>query len=318
MGNPRAGAVASVAGTSRLPGRSSPWTEAIRAFRDHLAAERALSPNTVASYLHDLDKAASFFLANSRGCPAAVTRRDVHDCVAHLGGQGLKPRSVARALSALKTFYKFVVAEGALGADPTEDVEGPRIGRPLPKAIGKNAAARILESVDLGKPAGIRDRAILETLYGSGLRVSEVIGLRPGDVSFAEQLVRVKGKGNKERMVPLGRSSISWIGRYLSEARPVHLGSRPDPGVIFLNARGGRLTRQAVWLIVKAAARASGLRISPHTLRHAFATHLVEGDVDLRTVQEMLGHADIATTQIYTSVSGERLREVHRRYHPRG
>lgn len=300
---------------SRRP--RSAWTQALDAFRDHLAAERTLSPHTVASYLHDLDRAASFLLARRRSTPAAVTRRDVHDHIADLSASGLKPRSVARALSSLKTFFKFIVAEHGLENDPTEEVEGPRIGRPLPKAIGAKAAERILEAIDVSTPGGLRDRAMLELLYGSGLRVSEVVGLRPGDLSIAERLVRVRGKGGKERLVPLGRASIGWVGRYLVEGRPRHLSARPDPGALFLNARGGRLTRQAIWLAVKAAARAAGIAISPHTLRHAFATHLVEGDVDLRTVQEMLGHADIATTQIYTAVSSERLRQVHRKYHPR-
>ncbi len=306
------------AGGNASPTEPSAWTRSLDAFRGHLSAERALSPNTVSSYAHDLDRAASFFLARRLRAPSAVTRRDVHDLVADLSSEGLRPRSVARALSSLKTFFKFVVAEEGMAVDPTEDVEGPRIGRPLPKAVGAETARRLLESVKGATPAEVRDRAILEALYGSGLRVSEVIGLRPGDLSFTEQMVRVKGKGNKERMVPLGRTSIAWMGRYLSEVRPLHLSSRPDPGVLFLNARGGPLTRQAVWLMVKRVARMAGVRMSPHTFRHAFATHLVEGDVDLRTVQEMLGHADIATTQIYTSVSAERLKQVHRKFHPRG
>ncbi len=294
------------------------WTGELEAFRAHLSAERNLSGHTVAAYMRDLDRFVVTMLGRSRRSAAEVRRPDVNDHVASLRSDGLSPRSVARALSTLRTFFKFITAEKGIAGDPTEEVEGPRVGRALPKTLRRDQMQKIMEAVDISTPNGLRDRAILESVYSSGLRVSEVIGIALADVSFEEQLLRVRGKGRKERLVPLGRLAIEWMGRYLRDARPTLLGKRPDRGAVFLNARGGALSRQAVWLMVKAAARRAGVRMSPHTLRHAFATHLVEGNVDLRSVQEMLGHANIATTQIYTSVSGERLRGVHRKFHPRG
>jgi integrase/recombinase XerD len=303
---------------SEKPAPATAWTGELAAFRDYLQAERNVSPRTVESYLRDLDRAVVFFLDRSRRASADVTRRDIQDHIAELNESGLAPRSVARALSAMKTFFRFITSERGLAADPTEDLETPRIGRPLPKSMRPERVKALLEGVATDTPGGIRDRAILETLYGSGLRVSEVIGIRLSDLSIAEGVLRVRGKGNKERLVPVGRIETEWMGRYLKEARPHLLGRRVDGGALFLNVRGKALSRQAVWLMVKASARNAGLRLSPHTLRHAFATHLVEGEVDLRSVQEMLGHASIATTQVYTHVSDKRLRDVHRRFHPRG
>ena len=294
------------------------WTRELSALRDHLAVERNLSRNTVEGYLHDLNRAVVFFISRRRRSAADVTRRDVQEHIGGLSDEMISTRSAARALSALRTFYKFTTAEKGMTSDPTEDVEGPRPRRALPKLLGRDLTAKIIESVDITRRGGIRDRSILELLYGSGLRVSEVIAVKLGDLSFDDGVLRVKGKGSKERIVPLGRSSIRWIGRYLAEERASLLGRRLDTGNLFLNVRGTGLSRQAVWLLVKASARKSGARISPHTLRHAFATHLVEADVDLRSVQEMLGHSDISTTQVYTHVSGERLRAVHKKYHPRG
>jgi integrase/recombinase XerD len=294
------------------------WERQIEAFRAHLAVERNLSPHTVASYLRDLRRAVITFLDRSRRSAGAVRTEEIHAHLAALRDDGLAPRSIARALSSLKTFFRFIVAEERLALDPTEDAEGPRAGRALPKSLHRDRMKALLDAVDLGKASGVRDRAILEILYSSGLRVSEAIAIRLADLSIVEGLVKVRGKGRKERIVPVGRIALEWVGRYLAETRPALLGRRLDRGFLFLNVRGGALTRQAVWLMVKAAARRAGLRLSPHTLRHAFATHLVEAEVDLRSVQELLGHADISTTQIYTAVSDERLKSVHKKYHPRG
>jgi integrase/recombinase XerD len=306
------------AAVSPVSGNATAWTSELAVFRDHLQAERNVSPRTVESYLRDLDRAVVFFLNRSHRSAETVTRRDIQDHIAELHESGLAPRSVARALSAMKTFFRFTTSESGRAADPTEDLETPRVGRALPKSLRSEQVKALIEAVETDTPGGIRDRAILETLYGSGLRVSEVIGILLADLSIADGVMRVRGKGNKERIVPVGRIETEWIGRYLKEARPILLGRRIDDGALFLNVRGRALTRQAVWLMVKASARKAGLRLSPHTLRHAFATHLVEGDVDLRSVQEMLGHANIATTQVYTHVSDKRLRDVHRKFHPRG
>lgn len=294
------------------------WRKELEAFRTYLEVERNLSPHTVENYIRDLSRAAVFFLEKKKRSAAAVRRSDIQEAVRELTADGLSARSVARALSAMKTFFRFVFTEFGYGEPPVEELEGPRIRPPLPRSPSVEQVERILEAVDLTKPSGIRDRAILETLYSSGLRVSEVIGLRCRDVSIDEHLLKVRGKGRKERFVPLGRCAIEWIGRYLVEVRPRFLRKRMDPGYLFLNARGGRLSRQAVWLMVKAAARNAGIKVSPHSFRHAFATHLIEGEADLRSVQEMLGHANISTTQIYTSVSRKRLKKVVEEFHPRG
>lgn len=269
--------------------------------------------------MRDLNRMAMFMMLSHRPSAAAVMRDDVNRHLVRLAETGLAKRSRARAFAAIRTFFRFTGAENNF-PDPTESLEGPDVRRSFPKSIAQNETARLIEGIDVSTPAGVRDRAILETLYGSGLRASEIIGLRLSDISFEDEVVRVRGKGSKERLVPLGRTEIDWIGRYLAEARRVFLqsGKRPDPGTLFLNHHGRSLSRQAIFDMVKAAARRAGLQVSPHTLRHAFATHLVEADVDLRSVQEMLGHSSIATTQIYTQVSGARLRTVHKRFHPRG
>lgn len=268
--------------------------------------------------MRDLNRMVVFMLGRRHRSAKNVTRRDVREYLMELREEGLSARSTARAAAALRTFYKFTSSEEGLESDPTDDLSSPRLTRPLPRSIHQNEMTRLIEMIDTSTAAGVRGRAVLETLYGSGLRASEVIGLKLSDVSMKEGLIKVRGKGGKERLVPLGGMAIQWIGKYISSGRNEHLGDTFDTGYVFLNHHGHALSRQAIWLIVKAAAKTAGIRVSPHTLRHAFATHLVEGDVDLRSVQEMLGHADISTTQIYTQVSVDRIRSVHRKYHPRG
>ena len=294
------------------------WDDEIVFFLDHLKVERNLSNHTVDAYKLDLDRVVVFMLGRRIRGAAQVTRKDVYAFMGDLNESELAEKSVARALSSLRTFYKFITSELDIKEDPTEEVSSPRVPLSLPHSPEYKQIQKLLAAIDIEKPAGIRDRAILETVYSSGLRVSEVIKVKLEDVSIQEGLVKVKGKGRKERLVPIGKEAINWIGAYLREPRTLFLKKKTDPGELFLNQRGGAMSRQAVWLMVKAAAKKAKLRMSPHSLRHAFATHLVEGEVDLRSVQEMLGHANISTTQIYTSISRKHLKKVHKKYHPRG
>jgi integrase/recombinase XerD len=219
----------------------------------------------------------------------------------------------------LKRFFQFAVREGLRGDDPAGALESPRLPRSLPKSLSEAEVESLLAAADVSTPQGVRDRAMLETLYASGLRVSELVGLKTMQVSLDMGVVRVLGKGAKERLTPLGEEAVAWIERYQREARPALLAGRKSDA-LFVTARGGPMTRQGFWTLVKRHARAAGIRapISPHTLRHAFATHLINHGADLRVVQLLLGHADISTTQIYTHVARERLKALHRRHHPRG
>lgn len=298
-------------------GKGIPWDGELAAFRAHISAERNLSRNTVDAYCRDLDRFVVSMLRMGVRTAARVSRKDVYSWLEELGSDRISGRSAARALSTIRTFFKFIAGELEIAVDPTSEIQSPKVARALPRSPEYAQVEAFLSAVDLSRPAGLRDRAILEVLYGSGLRVSEVIMLRLADISIADGTLRVFGKGRKERIVPLGRTAIEWLGRYVRDVRSGFLGRRVDTGVLFLNQKGGALSRQAVWLMVKASAKKAKMRLSPHSLRHAFATHLVEGDVDLRSVQEMLGHASIVTTQIYTSVSRRKLKEVHRKYHPR-
>ena len=297
---------------------------AVGAFTRHLAAERALSPLTVEAYAHDVGA----FLAWVRKPPEAADERDVRRWVYVLTGDlGLSSASVSRRLSALRTFYRFLVAEGLAQTDPTDGVGRPRQWRRLPKVLTPEEVARLLETPDPSTPSGLRDRALLELLYAAGLRISEALAVGIGQLDLLERWVRVLGKGGRERLVPIGAPAALALSAYLREGRP-HLAKRrssrpgaPGPGdAVFLNQRGGRLGRMGAWKRVRSHAVGAGLgeRAHPHVLRHSFATHLLEGGADLRIVQELLGHQDIGTTEIYTHVDRRRLLEMHRRMHPRG
>jgi integrase/recombinase XerD len=287
-------------------------------YADYLNFERGLSPLTVGAYGRELEKFIAFAMAKGRRDPASVGADDVRDYVFHLGDLGLAPTSVRRAQSALRTYFRFLLEEGALEGDPTEGLQAPRVARPLPKVLDAADVSALLEAPRLDSPVHWRDRAILEFLYATGVRVSELVGLRLTDLDLDEGLCTVFGKGSKERMVPLGRPACVALSRYLREVRPT-LEKGKGGGCVFLNQRGHRLSRTAVWKIVKAAARSAGIEreVSPHVLRHTFATHLLEGGADLVAVQELLGHVDISTTQIYTHLDRKYLRDMHRRYHPR-
>jgi integrase/recombinase XerD len=282
-----------------------------------LQTEQGASPNTLAAYRRDLVDFARFLerhgLALAAATPEAVVRH-----LERLRAAGRRPASLARRLSALRGFYRHLVRERGLPRDPTEHLEAPRARRPLPRALDRAAVAALLETPDAGRPAGLRDRALLELLYASGLRASECLDLRVEDVNLAGGYVICTGKGRKQRLVPMGAEALAWIRAYLEQARP-RLARRRDAGRLFLGARGQRLSRQSLWVIVRRAAAAAGLRrrVSPHVLRHSFASHLLEGGADLRSVQAMLGHADIATTQIYTHLPSATLLRMYREFHPR-
>jgi integrase/recombinase XerD len=291
------------------------WLEG---FRDYLALESGHSANTVEAYLRDLRRLGEFAASKGKRDPGAVTRPLLRDFVFLLKDLGLSPASIRRAISAVRTYYGFLVGEGKVSADPSDRLESPRRGRVLPATLSVPEVEALLAAPQLDHPLAWRDRALLELGYGAGLRVSELCGLALTDLLLTENLVRVFGKGGKERVVPIGRSVIGAVSVYLHTMRP-ELDRGRSGGRVLLNARGEPLSRVGAWGVVKRAAKRAGItkRVTPHTLRHSFATHLLEGGADLRAVQEMLGHADLSTTQIYTHVDREYLRSVHKQYHPR-
>jgi integrase/recombinase XerD len=287
-------------------------------FRDFLALEQGASPRTHEAYGRDLRRFADFAVTRGAPAPPDVSARLLRDYVYHLKDLGLAPASIRRNVSAVRTYFRFLVGEGLVVRDPSERLETPRRWRVLPDVLTVEETERLLASPSLDEPLAFRDRALLELAYGAGLRVSEWISLGVKDVLMEDGLVRVFGKGSKERLVPIGRSAIGAVAIYLRELRP-RLEAGQGKGVLLLNARGRPLTRMGAWKILRKYVERAGIakRVSPHTLRHSFATHLLEGGADLRAVQEMLGHADISTTQIYTHVDREYLRSVHKQYHPR-
>jgi integrase/recombinase XerD len=287
-------------------------------FADFLAFERGLSDRTLEAYRRDLARLISFLESQGTKGVADVTHLQLRDWVYDLKDAGLAPSSIRRAQSAVRTYFAFLVGEGVLESDPSERLEAPRVWRKLPGVLSRIDVERLVESPDPDHPLYWRDRAMLEMLYATGVRVSELVGLALSALDLEEGILLVFGKGSKERLVPVGGPARRSTARYLSEVRP-RLERGRGQGRVFLNARGAPLTRMAVWGLVKLASQRAGVTgpVSPHTLRHTFATHLLEGGADLAAVQELLGHADISTTQIYTHVDREYLRDVHRRYHPR-
>lgn len=288
-------------------------------FLDHLAFERGLAARSISAYRRDVTRFLGFLGDRGVGRPEAVDGHDLRDYTFHLKDAGLAATSIRRAQSALRTYFAFLLGEGVLEDDPTERLESPRVWRRLPDVLSREEVERLLEAPDETHPHYWRDRAILELLYASGMRVSELVELPLRSLDLDERIALVYGKGSKERLVPVGGPAARAVGRYLAGTRP-ELDRGKGKGILFLNARGEPLTRQAVWGLVKDASERAGIerKVSPHTLRHTFATHLLEGGADLAVVQELLGHADISTTQIYTHVDREYLRDVHRKHHPRG
>ncbi len=291
------------------------WLEG---FRDYLSLEAGHSRNTVDAYLRDLRRMGEFALARGVREPGAVTRTHLRDFVYLLKDLGLSAATIRRSVSAIRTYYGFLAGEGRVRNDPSDRLETPRRGRVLPDTLTVAEVESLLAAPGLDDPLAWRDRALLELAYGAGMRVSELCGLGITDLLLTEGLVRVFGKGSKERLVPLGRNTIGAVSVYLHQLRPT-LDRGRGGGRVLLNARGEPLSRVGAWGIVKRSAERAGIRkrVTPHTLRHSFATHLLEGGADLRAVQEMLGHADLSTTQIYTHVDREYLRSVHRQFHPR-
>lgn len=294
-------------------------------YLDHLAVERGLSPHTLAAYRRDLGRYVAFLEGRAIRGPAEVDAAAVRSFLASMSasthgedGRPYAATSVARALSSVRSFHRFLLREGVTEGDPARDVHQPKRPRRLPRPLPVDEVARLLETPDPSTASGARDRAILEVLYGSGLRISELVGLDVDDVDLDEGAVRVLGKGGKERVVPLGRYSREAVGAYLTRWRP-ELATAASRGALFLNRRGGRMTRQSCARSLAGYVRAARIDrpVSLHTLRHSFATHLLEGGADVRVVQELLGHASVATTQIYTLVTEEHLREVYYTSHPR-
>ncbi|CAD5108108.1 site-specific tyrosine recombinase XerD [Zestomonas carbonaria] len=287
-------------------------------FLDALWLEKGLSEHTRSAYRSDLAHFNGWLQARGLELPAAG-REVILDHLAWRLNEGYVARSTARFLSGLRGFYRYLLGEGLIAEDPTLQVELPRIGRPLPKSLSEADVEALLAAPDVDDPIGLRDRAMLEVLYACGLRVSELVGLTLEQVNLRQGVLMVFGKGRKERLVPLGEEAIAWIERYEVEARPLLLGGKPSD-VLFPSLRGEQMTRQTFWHRIKHQARVAGIAkpLSPHTLRHAFATHLLNHGADLRTVQMLLGHQDLSTTQIYTHIAKARLQDLHARHHPRG
>jgi integrase/recombinase XerD len=288
-------------------------------FTDYVALEQGLSPRTQEAYQRDLLRFAEYAEAKGVAAPPDITARMLREYVYHLKDLGLSPASIRRNVSAVRAYFRFLMGDGIVVRDPSERLETPRRWRSLPEVLTVAETQQLLASPTLDDALVFRDRALLELAYGAGLRVSEWITLGVRDLMLDEGLVRVFGKGSKERLVPIGRSAIGAAAIYLRELRP-RLEKGEGKGMLFLNARGRPLSRMGAWKILRGHVERAGItkHVSPHTLRHSFATHLLEGGADLRAVQEMLGHVDIATTQIYTHVDREYLRQVHRSFHPRG
>ena len=285
-----------------------------------LRVERQLADNTIESYRRDLK---GYLQHLTEGSAAesldGVTRQDITEYLKVLESEGKSARTISRHISSIRSFHQFLVREQITTGDPTVQLDLPKLDMKLPRVLSVDEVDALISAPDLSKPNGVRDRAMLEMLYGTGMRVSECIGMNTGDVHLTMGFARVFGKGSKERIVPLGRTALDAVSVYLGDARPKLLKGGRAQDALFVNARGGRLSRQGVWKLLNEHARTAGIskELTPHILRHSFATHLVENGADLRAIQEMLGHADISTTQIYTHVSKSRLKDVYSRFHPR-
>lgn len=288
-------------------------------FLDALWLEHGLRPNTLSAYRQDLMAFRAWLSARGVGLAAAGSGQ-VAAYMAALAERAVRPRTTARVISSLRRLYRYLLREKLIDTDPTALLEGPKLGRPLPKSLTEAQVEALLAAPDTGTALGLRDRAMLETLYATGLRVSELVGLTLASIGLQAGVVRAIGKGDKERIVPVGEEALAWLQRYLAEARGLLLAGKVSDA-LFPTARGGPMTRQAFWHNIKRYAQRAGIArtaLSPHTLRHAFATHLLNHGADLRVVQLLLGHADLSTTQIYTHIARERLKALHAQHHPRG
>ncbi len=297
------------------------WYPTIKGFKSYLQLERSLSNNSIEAYLRDVEKLVQFLeLKEIKVVPEKVEQQHIEDFLKWISELGMNARTQARILSGLKAFYKYLLMEDIINTTPTDLIEAPKIGRKLPEVLSVHEINQLIDAIDLSKPEGERNKAMLETLYSCGLRVSELVTLKKSNLLLEEGFIRVVGKGDKERIVPIGSVAIKHIKIYVESIRN-HMGNikKESEDILFLNRRGGQLTRVMVFTIIKRLAEKSGLKkqVSPHTFRHSFATHLVEGGADLRAIQEMLGHESITTTEIYTHLDREYLREAILSFHPR-
>lgn len=300
------------------PSSSDATDPLVSRFLDAVWMERGLSTNTLAAYRADLTALARW-LAERNTQMVATTRADLQDFIAYRVHAGARPRSTARQLSSFRRFFRYLVRESLIKEDPTAQIAMPKIGRSLPKSLTEEEVESLLSAPTVNDPLGNRDRTMLELLYATGLRVSELVNLRTAQVNLNQGVIRILGKGNRERLIPLGEEAVRWITDFARGPRAEILLER-QTDYLFPTRRGDRMTRQAFWHIIKRYARKAGVakELSPHTLRHAFATHLLNHGADLRVVQMLLGHSDLSTTQIYTHVARERMKELHSQHHPRG
>ena len=292
--------------------------EFIDTFLNYISVERGLAKNTVISYREDLKSFMNFLDNHKIDALSKASRNDISNFMFNQKERGISANSISRRIAAIKSFYRFLVREKFLQTDPTSLIDSPKLWKRIPETLSLNEIEALLSTVDIRRPQGARDRAILETLYATGMRVSEVSNLKTDNVNLDIGFLRCIGKGDKERVIPLGKKAIISIKRYLGAARP-RLLQKNTSGLLFLNRFGKRLSRQSIWKLIQRYAKEASIKkhIKPHTLRHSFATHLLERGADLRSVQEMLGHADISTTQIYTHINKDRLKAIHRMFHPR-
>ena len=294
------------------------WKISIKEFKSYLKIERSLSDNTIDSYLKDVRKLAKFSEEKELD-ELQITKAEVKEFIAFINTEGISARSQSRIISGIKAFYKYLILEDYLTINPTELIESPKIGIKLPDTLSILEIDSLISAIDLSHPQGERNRAILETLYSCGLRVSELTNLKLSNIRFKEEYVKVVGKGNKERFAPIGSSAIKFLKIYINEIRNHQNIKKGSEDIVFLNRRGNKLTRVMIFTIIKQLAEKIGIKkkISPHTFRHSFATHLIEGGADLRAIQEMLGHESITTTEIYTHLDREFLRDAIMTFHPR-
>jgi integrase/recombinase XerD len=290
----------------------------LHSFIDYLRIERQVAKNTIEAYERDLLRYVSYLDGHAIQTAEQVEQKDISTFLQYLHDLFLCSASISRNLSAIRAFHRFLISEELAESDPTANLSVPKPWMKLPEVLDQMEIERLLEAPNVSTPLGLRDRAMIEFLYATGVRVSELVSIRLPDIYWDEEFVRVFGKGGKERLIPIGQTALFWTGKYEMQVRRNLAGLGLSKDILFLNQRGKKQTRQNVWILIKKYAREAGITkfLSPHTIRHSFATHLIEGGADLRAVQEMLGHADISTTQIYTHLDREYLKEVHRKFHP--
>jgi integrase/recombinase XerD len=296
------------------------WEDSIKGFEEYLRLEKGLSQNSINAYINDINKLSDFLKATFKGItPQKVKLQHLKDFLQMLNGRGVSPRTQARTISGIKSFYKFLLIEEKITSDPTALLESPKIGRKLPDVLSTKEIDSLIDAVDTEKPEGQRNKAILEILYSCGLRVSELVGVKISNLFFDEGYIKVEGKSEKERLIPISIRAANEITKYIEEYRSKLKITRGSEDILFLNRRGHKLSRVMIFTIIKGLAEKVGLdkKISPHTFRHSFATHLIEGGADLRVVQEMLGHESILTTEIYTHLDRDYLKDAINKFHPR-